>query len=225
VVPDGTATQANLIEVFPFPSGSVDILELATAADLGDTFTTVPGFSARDNMVPDRLHFPPTVVEQVKVRLRQRNWVEENGKKVFYYGLQELGLKLVDYDKAYTPGGAFGTNHTFIVKVDAPTGYSFNSLFRLDPTPNFLDEDMSQRHVHVRLTSTPSFSGSILWDSDVSQAPQVSGASVSLRGLTSVYAIIQLNFVASSGGATSPYLIGTTPFLKALGFTYTLMEI
>lgn len=224
-VPSGSNTRANLIELYPFPNGSVDIIELATAADLGDTFITVPGFQSSDNLAVKRWHMSPTVVEQVKVRLRQRNWVEENGKKVFYYGLQELGLKLIDYDKSWVPGGAFGTNHTFVVKIPAPAGYAFKDLYRFEPTPNFLLEDMSQRHVHVRLTSTPDFSGSIFWDSDTNQPPQFLGSGITLSNMSTIYAIVQLNFVSSTGGSSSPFLVGTTPHVSSMGLSFTLSSI
>ena len=84
---------------------------------------------------------------------------------------------------------------------------------------------MSQRHIHLRLASSPNFSGSTFFDSDVSQAPQVSGASINLAGLSTIYAIIQLNFVVSLGGAASPFPIGTTPYLRSLGLTYGVLEL
>ncbi|MCB1712907.1 MAG: hypothetical protein KDH96_10630, partial [Candidatus Riesia sp.] len=113
-VPEGSSSNSNLIEVIPFPNGAVDIIELSTASDLGNNFIRVSSFEPTDNLVARRYHFPATVVDQIKIRMRQRNWVEENGKKVFYYGLQELALKLVDYDKQYTAGASFGTNNSFI---------------------------------------------------------------------------------------------------------------
>lgn len=223
-VPEGASTQANLIEVLPFPNGSIDITSLSTASDLGNNFTTVPGFSEEDNITPRRYHFSPTVVDQVKLRLRQRNWVEENGKKVFYYGLQELSLKLADYDRNYIQGATFGNNNCFIVEIPAPDGFVFGSLYRIDPSPNFLLEDMSKRHVHVRLGVSSDFTSGLIWDSDSTYPPQQSSSPITV-GATKLYAFIELNYVNESGGSLSPFLVGTTPFMKGLGLSYTLISV
>lgn len=222
VVPEGSSTNANLIELVTFPNGAVDITELATASDLGNNFTRVSSFEPIDNLVSRRYHFPSTVVDQIKVRFRQRNWIEENGKKVFYYGLQELGLKLVDYDKQFTPGGSFGTNNSFIIAIPAPQGTLFKNLYSIDPSPNFLLEDSNKRHIHIRLCGSLDFSNNVLWDSDTSYPPQSTSTSISAN-VDTVYAFIQMNFVNSSGGVSSPFPIGTTPYLWGLGLTYSLL--
>lgn len=222
-VPEGTSAEANLLELFTFPNGSVDVLSVSTASDLAGSFTTLDGFSAINNAVATRYHFPTIRVERIKVRLRQRNWVEENGKKVFYYGLQELGLKLVDYEKAYDPGASFGDNSTFVVKIDAPSGYAFDNLLRINPTPNFLLEDSGKRHVRVRITSDDTFS-SWLWDSDSNLTPQDTNEGL-LVNATSIYAAFELKYVNETGGSLSPYQVGTTPYVKGLGLSYTLLEV
>lgn len=223
-VPEGTSSTANSIEILPFPNGSMDITELATASDLGNNYTRVEGFSPVDNVVARRYHFPSKVVEKIKIRLRQRNWVEENGKKVFYYGLQELALKLSDYDKSYTLGSAFGNNNSFIVKIPAPSGYIFQSINRIDPKPNFLLEEMSKRHVHMKLGTNSDPSSSIFWDSDALYPPQNTGSPIEIS-TSVIYAFVEMNFVENSGGSLSPYLVGTTPFLKSIGFVFNLSEI
>ena len=223
-VPDGPSSEANLIEVHPFPNGSLDLLELATSSDLGNAFTRVPGFSPQDNINPHRYHFSATTVEQIKIRLRQRNWVEENGQKVFYYGLQELGLKLVDYDKNWTPGSPFGSNHTFIVKMSAPDGFGFANIFRIDPEPNFLLEDSGKRHIHLRISTSADFNGQ-LWDSDSQLPPQNTSQAIVASSSPVLYAIFELNFVSDSGGSSSPFPIGTTPYVDGLGLSFNLVEI
>jgi hypothetical protein len=224
VVPDGTSTEANLIDLFPFPNGSVDVTSLSTSADVADSFTELSAFSPINNTTNIRYHFPIINVEQIKIRLRQRNWVEENGKKVFYYGLQELGLKLVDYDKTYQAGGSFGKNNSFIAKITAPSGYGFKDLYRIDPTPNFLLEDKGNRHIHLRISTTPNFDG-VIWNSDSTIPPQESLQSISLGSVETIYAIFELNFVNTNGGSLSPYPVGTTPYVEGLGLSYTLERI
>lgn len=223
-VPQSTSSQANSIEVVPFPNGSMDVTELATASDLGNNFIRIDGFVPVDNLVARRYHFPTRVVEKIKIRIRQRNWVEENGKKVFYYGLQELGLKLSDYDKSYTQGAAFGNNNSFIVKIDAPQDFSFITLRRIDPKPNFLLEEMSKRHVHLRLGTSLDSSANIFWDSDTLYPPQQTQQPIDIATNT-IYAFFELNYVESSGGVLSPYPVGTTPYVKGLGLTFDLREV
>jgi len=220
-VPEGSSSNANLIEVVPFPNGAVDITELATASDLGNNFIRVTNFEPVDNLVAKRYHFAATIVDQVKIRFRQRNWVEENGKKVFYYGLQELALKLVDYDKQFTPGASFGTNNSFIVSIPAPQGTIYRSIYNINPKPNFLAEDFSKRHVHVRLCASLDFSNNVLWDSDTDYPPQQTANPIATNTDT-LYAFIQLNYVSTSGGAIEVYPINTTPFLHGLGLSFLL---
>lgn len=223
-VPEGSSSNANLIEVVPFPNGAVDVTELATASDLGNNFIRVSNFEPTDNLVARRYHFSSTTVDQVKIRLRQRNWVEENGKKVFYYGLQELGLKLVDYDKSFTPGAVFGTNNSFIVAIPAPQGTIFRSIYNLTAAPNFLAEDFSKRHVHLRLCGSTDFNNNILWDSDSEVPPQLSSSPI-VANTNTIYAFVQMNYVSSTGGVLSPYPVGCTPWLWGIGLSYTLGSV
>ena len=219
-VPEGSSSNANLLEIVPFPNGSVDITELATASDLGNNFVRVSSFSPSDNLLASRYHFPSVIVDQVRIRLRQRNWVEENGKKVFYYGLQELGLKLVDYDKQYTPGASFGTNNSFVVAIPAPQGTIFKNIFSITAKPDFMSEDFTKRHVHIRLCGSTDFNNNIIWDSDTSPPPQQTSALTA--NVSVMYAFVQMNYVSSSGGVLSVYPVGTTPYLHGIGLSFTL---
>lgn len=223
-VPEGSSSNSNLLEVIPYPNGAVDVTELATASDLGNNFIRLSSFEPTDNLVARRFHFPSTTVDQVKIRLRQRNWIEENGKKVFYYGLQELGLKLVDYDKDYTAGANFGTNNSFIVYIPAVEGTIFKQLHSISASPNFLAEDFSKRHVHIRLCRSLDFSNAILWDSDTDQVPQKTTSTIAINS-SSMYAFVQMNYVKSTGGVASPFPVGTTPYLWGLGLSYTIGEV
>lgn len=221
VVPEGSSSNANLLELIPFPNGSVDITEIATASDLGNNFTRIPGFVSTDNFVAKRYHFSPRVVDQIKIRFRQRNWIEENGKKVFYYGLQECTLKLVDYDKLYIPGASFGTNNSFKIAIPAPSGTSFTSIYSIKPEPDFLQEDFSKRHVHIKLCASDDPINNVLWDSDNQYAPQDNSTPIVANSPT-LYAFVHMNFVDTNGGSSSPYQIGTTPYLHGIGLSFTV---
>jgi hypothetical protein len=221
VVPAGVSSRANLLEIVPFPEGSVDITMLATAPDLGSTFTSIDGFTEKNNLTSKRYHFPPRAVEQVKIRLRCRNWREQNGKKVFTYGLQELGLKLVDYKKEYDSADNLGNNYTSVLRVAAPEDHSFTTMYRLDPRPNFFLEDAARRHVRLRLSNTEDFSG-VFWDSDVHAPPQLVGsAGVGMPAAETIYAFFTMKFADGSGGRSSPYSVGTTPYLNGIGMLFT----
>ena len=224
-VPESVSTDSNTIEIMPFPNGTVDITEIATASDLGDNFIRVPKFEPVDNATASRYHFATKTVDQIKVRLRQRNWVEENGKKVFYYGLQELGLKFIDYDKNFTLNNTFGANNSFVIEIPAPEGHGFNAIYRIDPMPNFFAEDINKRHIHLKISTSSDFSSGVLWNSDTTTPPQQNTSPINAFGASKLYAYVELNFVNDSGGILSPFEVGTTPFFKGLGLTYTLLVI
>ena len=224
-VPESVSTDSNTIEVIPFPNGTVDITELATASDLGDNFIRVPKFEPIDNSTASRYHFATKTVDQIRIRLRQRNWIEENGKKVFYYGLQELGLKFIDYDKNFTLNNTFGANNSFVMEIPAPEGHGFNAIYRIDPSPNFLLEDINKRHIHIKISTSSDFSSGVIWNSDTTSAPQLTTTPLNALGATKLYAYIELNYVSDSGGILSPFEVGTTPFFKGLGLSYTLLAV
>jgi hypothetical protein len=157
--------------------------------------------------------------------LRQRNWVEENGKKVFYYGLQELGLKFIDYDKNFTLNNTFGANNSFVMEIPAPDGHGFNAIYRIDPSPNFLLEDVNKRHLHIKISTSSDFSSGVIWNSDTTSAPQLTTTPLNAFGATKLYAYVELNYVSDSGGILSPFEVGTTPFFKGLGLSYTLLAV
>jgi hypothetical protein len=222
VVPAGISSQANLVEIVPYPEGSVDIMSISTSPDLVSAFTELDGFESKNNAIAARYHFSPRNVEQIRIRIRCRNWQELRGKKVFTYGIRELGLKLIDYKKSYSEADSFGTNYTAIIQVDAPDSHVFNTLYRIDPKPNFFLEDSNARHIRLRLSTTPDFSGTF-WDSSLNIPPQLGVVTgVSMQSASTIYAIYTFKFVDSSGGYSSPFNVGATPWINGLGLVYGL---
>lgn len=219
-VPAGISAKANLLELVPYPEGSIDVTEISTAPDLTSSFTNIDGFEEKNNIISTRYHFSPRNVDQVRIRIRCRNWQEIGGQKVFTYGLRELGLKLVDYKKSYKVPDAFGDNYTAVVKIDAPKSHVFSRIYRIDPEPNFLLEDGDSRHIRLRLSTTSDFSG-VFWDSEINVPPQL----ISIDGTTvssaaSIYAIYTFKFVDTTGGYNSPFYVGATPWARGLGLIY-----
>ena len=64
----------------------------------------------------------------------------------------------------------------------------------------------------------------VLWNSDSAALPQSQTTGVALgREYSTLYVLATLNWIESSGGATSPFQIGTTPYLENIGLTYTVV--
>lgn len=222
-VPTQSNVQANAIAVHPHPWGDVDITWLGTSADLTSSFTALPGFSEQLGSRNVRFLFPDQQVAQIKVRLRQRNWREENGQKIFRYGLEELGLQLIDWDKTYDNSQAVSRNHTLVSRVDAPESYLFSTLEGFWSSPDFTLENASSRHLHFRLCADAN-GDTVLWNSDSQALPQSMSSGLTLgREYSTLYLLTTLNWVGSSGGSSSPFQVGTSPYLNDMGLTYTVV--
>ena len=222
-VPAQNNPQANTLVLHPHPWGEVDITEVAIASDLSSTFTEVPGFEEEKQTRYLRYFFPAQTVAQIRVRFRQRNWRPLNGRKVFRYGLEELGLQLVDWDKTWDAVEAEENNHSMVHAIAAPSGRKFTSLDGFWTAPDFTLEDAGLRHLHFKVAADAE-GDTILWNSDVDGLPQDTAVTISGER-QSLYVITTMNWVASSGGTDSPFQVGTTPFLESIGLRYKTEEI
>ena len=222
-VPSQTNPQSNTLVLHPHPWGEVDITSISIASDLSSTFTTLPGFTTILGAKYLRYFFPTQVVAQIKIRFRQRNWRPLNGRRIFRYGLEELGLQLIDWDKTYDGAEAEVNNHSMVHAIAAPSGHRFTSLDGFWSTPDFNLEDAGLRHMHFKVAADAE-GDTILWNSDTEALPQDS--QVVITGTRqSIYVITTLNFVATSGGDDSPFQVGTTPYLTKVGLRYKTEEI
>lgn len=222
-VPQQTNPQCNTLILHPHPWGEVDIEEVAIASDLSSSFTVLPGFAEVKGAGYSRYFFATQTVAQIRVRFRQRNWRPSNGRKVFRYGLEELGLQLIDWDKTYDGAEAEVNNHSMVHAVAAPTGHKFTSLDGFWTTPDFNLEDAGLRHMHFKVAADDQ-GDTILWDSDTDALPQDSQVLITGER-ANLYVITTLNWVAASGGSESPFEVGTTPFLTKIGLRYKTEEI
>jgi hypothetical protein len=223
-VPRTNNPESNMLSIHPHPLGNIDILGVFTAPDLSDSFTTLSDFSEVLNSRERRWFFPATTIQQVRVRLRQRDWVEENGKKVFYIGAQEIGLYLVDWDKTYVEGGALTDNHSFITKLSAPTGFTFATLHSFQSDPMYTDETDGSRHTHFRIT-TDDLITDLRWNSDTDALPQTLSTGIDLGNSADIYVFTTLNWVAESGGMSSPFEVNTPPYVNGFGVETTLVSV
>lgn len=222
-VPLSLNLEANLLSVRPHPNGSVDVLGAFLASDLSESFTALSGFQKAENAEGIRWHFPAQQVRQVRLWLRQRDWVEENGKKVFYIGAEEIGLFLADWDKTYVSDGELTDNHSVLVRMDAPAGFRFATMHHFRSSPDYYLEDAGSRHVHY-VIATDDQMVNIVWNSDQDQRPQDLSAGINLGGLSgSLYVLLSMNWIGSSGGVNSPFQVNTPPYQGGFGFETTLV--
>lgn len=219
-VPQGANLHANVLTAHPYPLGNVDITGLWMAPDLSGAFVPVSSFTALTNARKTRWFFTSQKAAQVKVRLKQRNWFEENGRKVFEYGLQELGVYLAEWDKTYDGTATQLTdNHAFVTRFDTEPGFVFNKLHGFYSDPDWTLEPSDNRHLHFTLAKDAA-GADILWQSDVNGAPQSLQTPLDLGGVSTVYLITTLNWVETAG-VGSPFPVNTTPFVRGFGIDCT----
>jgi hypothetical protein len=240
-VPSQNNTQSNVLTIHPYPVGGVDITDVSVSADLTSSFTKlnhseVPTLISPTNNAREQYYlFPAQDVDQVKIRLRQRHFIEEDGKKVFRYGLQEVGLMLVDFEKtnATTAFDAWSqqTNAETVAmahRLDAPAGSFFTAVHNFSSTPDFTLEDAANRHVIYRIynDNPVNGSGTEIWNSNQTlpqDQPSSVGSQLAIAGnVTSLYIVTSLRFVETAGGANSPYKANTAPYVKGFTLEYSV---
>jgi hypothetical protein len=221
-IPDSANLYANVVYAHPFPVGGVDITGVWASPDLTDSYTAIDGFEEVRGARKTRWFIPQQKVAKLKVRLRQRNWFEENGKKVFELGLQELGLQLVDWDKTYSEGATLGDNHTTRTRIDADEGFVFWKLYGFYSKPNYLLEPAGSRHMHF-IISTDANGSNKLWDSDAAAAPQALQAPIEMGAVSTIYVFVTLNWAETVANG-SPFAAGTTPYLRGFGLDFSVLD-
>ena len=218
-VPDQANTESNIIYVRPYPVSQADIVSLGYSGALSGAFTYIP--AAVKNNAKDSRHFISTQsVQRLHIRLRQRNWYEENGRKVFSYGLQELGLQLVEFDKTYSASATLSDNHTFVTKFTCPEGYKFKGLHMFNTTPNYI-ANKNNMHFKVALSSDGT---NTKWDSDINTSPENLVQPIDLGGnATDIYVITTLNYIVDTD-PIGAFFANTTPVLEAIGLQYSVVS-
>jgi len=239
-IPNQNNSMSNVMVVHPYPIGTTDIMEIAISPDLTSSFTSIahpeapsPG-SPVTNAGELFFVFQPQDIDQVRIRLRQRNFTLENGKKIFRYGLQELGLFLIDFEKQTSSltlsnwvSNADNDNITLAYKVDAPEKHFFTAIHYFSSEPDFSLED-TDRHVLYRIYDGDPTSGVAveLWNSTETlpqNQPATVGRQIAITGtVTSLYVAVSLRYVHTSGGINSPYPANTSPYIKGFTVEYSV---
>lgn len=219
-IPESANLHANVITCHPYPLGNVDITGLYTAPDLSGAFTPLPSFEEMKNARKERWFFTSQKVSQVKIRFRQRNWFEENGRKVFEYGSQEIGVYLTEWDKNYDAVAEQLTdNHAFVTRVDAEPGFLFYRMYGFYADPDWTTEPTDNRHLHF-VVAKDANGADVVWHSDLNGAPQSLQNPIDLGGVSTLYVITTMNWVETAS-VGSPFPANTTPFLRGFGIDCT----
>lgn len=195
-VPTSQVNECNQLVIHPYPSGKMDIEEILYSTD-GTAPSLVMGTDLDVYPDPDfpindssyiRLFFAPTTITGITVKLRQRNYSIRNGWKSFRYGLQEIALRLVNYD-TYDPGTnpSPGDGHSVITKVDVPSGYYFNRITGFWCTPNFKTAS-SGWPIYYKIFTDAALSNQV-WRSYSDNLPQDQYVDVSSNNTSSLYIV------------------------------------
>lgn len=175
---------SNTLQLVPFPYGAVNIDNIEYTTDAGEAWKPLaklaPEFGeADDNGViqftpiksaaPTIICFQPSGIARLRISFSQDAWIEENGRKTFYYGFQEIGLWYHEWEtSADVDIWDADKNNNIIFKISAPDGYQFTRFRRFSDTPGL-------SYVYWQLSSTQYFDPEdIIWDSDTGGTPEIS---------------------------------------------------
>ena len=210
-VPLDFAQDANVFTINPYPQGQVDVTKVEYSVDATPPSLPLPGFpgSGINNALPTRLLFAAIGITKLRVWLRQREWIEREGLKVFEYGAQEIDLALVDFDKTDQP--SLQNNNAMVLAVDTPDGFNFNKITNFFTAPNWEVGGLPtglfvQLYADINLTTQ-------IWNSLTDPDPQATNIDVSPHGISRLYMLVVLKYQITDQ---------ITPVLEQLGFEYTV---
>ena len=112
-LPDNIISSRNInsIEISPYPYNSLDILDIEY--QLNGNWTRIPGFTSHKDYIAEtniteygdiadtgyikdaeniKLCFDKIAMAKVRIRLRQRTYLTENNKFIFYFGIKTLDI-------------------------------------------------------------------------------------------------------------------------------------
>jgi hypothetical protein len=200
-LPITNVSYVNMLNLHPFPLGQVEVEELKYSVDSSDPSIDVPGFSTIRGAGFERWHFSELAMTKLRIKLRQRHSVEEDGYKVFYLGAQEVGLQLVGFDK--TVGLAQPSdNNGLVVVLEAPAGYKFNVLERLYSDPDY-SVPLSDAGILIKIFGDAALTN-LQWSSYDHSRLEDAPKDVSPLAVNKLYMLVNLSFV--TGEAKSPLL-------------------
>ena len=127
VVPQEIARTANCLTIEPAPEMRTSIVGVKYSDSALIGTADIPGLPTINrnkplyDVPPQRFYFEPVDFLSIQVQMATKHFVYEDGRKVFYLGLRELGLFEVSLDEtwSHTGPGVF-TNNGMLLKLELP---------------------------------------------------------------------------------------------------------
>lgn len=204
-IPVSLATTSNVLQVHMDPDGLQDLISVSydtanidPTLDLTDTATTKwngPALPVNEASWV-RGHFTPLSIQRMKLRIRQRNWVERDGFKVFTLGLQEVGLLLVEFDNDDTNLVASNPTNdkSVVVRLDTPASHYIRSVSGIWSDPVVGSDVVLAVYADQALTDKR-------WDS-TEPLPQSTTPVLMPAQTTAIYVAVGLGFDQANNVAT-----------------------
>lgn len=208
-LPDVFAGQANVLNIHPYPLGQLDIEEIKYSVDASDPSITLTGFTSIRSAGFTRWVFPAVSITKLSIKLRQRQFIEEDGQKTFYLGAQEISLQLVEFDQ--TAGEVQRTNNnSVVVAIEAPTGYYFGLLKRLFTNPGYATV-LSETGIRLYIFTDESLTTQV-WSSYDDPRLEDTPVDISSGSFTKIYILVNLQFLST----------GVSPVLDDIVLSYDM---
>lgn len=209
-LPRSLIERCNMINLHPAPLGQLDIEELKYSTTAAVPTTDLPGFTPLRCTGFSRWHFQDTAITRLRIKIRQRNFIEEDGKKVFYLGLQEIGVRLISFDK--TIGETQPTdNNGFIAVAETPEGYTFDLLKRLVSSPTY-STGLVDHGISIRIYTDAALTN-LVWNSGISPRLSDTNVDVSALAVNKLYLLVTLQYIGA---------LNVSPLLDNIVFGYTV---
>lgn len=89
----------NAIYINPFPDGMLDVENIEYKTSYNTPYQIAQNFTPQINSTKYFLGFSDTPITHLKITLKQREWIDQDGMKMFVIGLQNIGVFYNDYAK------------------------------------------------------------------------------------------------------------------------------
>lgn len=129
----------NTLYIHPFPLNTMDILSVEYQTNGG--WSPLPGFLPVQEAGNTKFCFSPIEVSAVRIKLRQRHFIEKGGMQVFHMGIREIGIAHHDYQNG-------------VGRFEMPVAFNpaFTNKQILTVVPRFLNEGtLSAYHDNIKL--------------------------------------------------------------------------
>lgn len=173
-VPQQYVRQFNCLRCLPAPEGQVDIVAIKYSEDTATPDTDLDGFESLNEAQAKMWLFETTEMASLSVRLRSRRWTEEGAHKVFYVGIEDLDLQLIEFDDTYSKDDPEDDGCGMFIEIEIPEvpgisvdNYVFHQLTRVRTSPavsTSKDDDRTNNGIRIRLFDSPEMTN-LLWDS------------------------------------------------------------